>query len=66
MTDAKEIGARLRKLRGDLSMQEVADKLGTAVSTIGMYERGERVPIDEIKVKLADFYGVTVQEIFFN
>lgn len=65
MIDAKEIGGRLRELRGTRTMQEIADQIGTAVSTIGMYERGERVPGDQVKVKLADLYGKTVQEIFF-
>ena len=64
--DTKEIGNRLIELRGDRTQLQVATDNGLSVSAIGMYERGERVPIDEIKVKLADFYGVTVQEIFFD
>jgi len=63
---AAEIGGRLRDLRGERSMQEIADQIGVAASTIGMYERGERVPVDDIKVKLAALYGQTVQEIFFT
>jgi len=31
-----------------------------------MYELGYRVPRDEIKMKLADYYGVTVQSLFFD
>lgn len=64
--DAVAIGQRLIKLRGDRTQQEVADELGVGVSTIGMYERGERVPKDEIKAALAQLYGKTVQEIFFD
>ena len=64
--DGAEIGRRLIDLRGDRTQQEVADALGVGVSTIGMYERGERVPKDEIKIRLADLYGKTVQEIFFD
>ena len=66
MMDPKEIGARLRMLRGDQTQQEVADKLGTAVATVGMYERGERIPRDNVKMQLAELYGKTVQEIFFD
>ena len=66
MMDAKEIGARLRELRGDRSQSEVAEALGLTAMAISGYERGERVPLDEIKVKLADYYGKTVQEIFFT
>ena len=64
--DAVAIGQKLIKLRGDRTQQEVADELGVGVSTIGMYERGERVPKDEIKAALAQLYGKTVQEIFFD
>ena len=31
-----------------------------------MYERGERVPRDEIKKRLSDYYKVSVQELFFE
>ena len=64
--NAVAIGHKLIKLRGDRTQQEVADELGVGVSTIGMYERGERVPKDEIKAALAQLYGKTVQEIFFD
>jgi transcriptional regulator with XRE-family HTH domain len=64
--DAKEIGARLRELRGDRSQQEVAAALGLTAMAISSYERGERVPLDKIKIQLAEYYGKTVQEIFFT
>ena len=63
--DAKVIGQRLRDLRGDRTTQDIADELGITASAVGMYERGERVPIDSLKVKLANLYGTTVQDIFF-
>lgn len=59
------VGERLLKLRGDHTQQEVADSIGVTVSAIGMYERGERIPRDEIKIKLAEFYNTSVQAIFF-
>ena len=66
MVNAKEIGARLRDLRGDRSQQAVADAVGVTAMAISGYERGERVPQDEIKIRLADFFGKTVQDIFFT
>lgn len=60
------IGQRLRELRGDRPRDEVAEALGISVSALTMYETGQRVPRDQIKVKIAEFYGTTVQEIFFN
>lgn len=66
MIDAKEIGERLVKLRGDISRDTVAKSIGVSVSAISMYENGERIPRDAIKIKLADFYSRSVQEIFFD
>jgi len=64
--DIKAIGARLRELRGDRSQQEIANAIGVEVMTISNYERGERVPNDENKIKLASYFGKTVQELFFT
>lgn len=45
------IGKRLVKLRGIQSREEVAEAIGVSVSTLQMYENGQRVPRDKIKVK---------------
>lgn len=66
MLDAKEIGERLMKLRGSIPRDTVAKAVGISVSAISMYENGERIPRDAIKIKLAEFYGKSVQEIFFD
>lgn len=66
MPSAKKIGKRLLELRGDLTREKVANAIGISVSAISMYENGERVPRDAIKMKLASFYNKTVQEIFFD
>lgn len=63
--DGMLIGKRLVTLRGNRSQEEVAKKLGISISALSMYEQGNRIPRDEIKIKIADFYGMTVQEIFF-
>ena len=62
----KRIAARLKKLRGDISQQKIADKLGIKQSTYAMYETGARRPSDENKRKIAKYHGKTVQEIFFD
>lgn len=64
--NAKEIGERLVKLRGTTPREAVAKAIGISVSAISMYENGERIPRDAIKIKLAEFYGKSVQEIFFD
>lgn len=66
MLDSVEIGKRLAELRGDRSQAEISEKLGISVSALSMYERGERIPRDEIKVKIANFYKKSVQSIFFK
>ena len=65
MKSRAEIGKALRKLRGDKSLQFTADGMGITKSALAMYERGERVPRDEVKVKIADYYGVSVEELFY-
>lgn len=63
--DAKVIGERLIKLRGERTQEKVAAENGISISALSMYEQGNRVPRDEVKVKLAKYYGSTVDAIFF-
>lgn len=63
--DSSAIGKKLIELRGERSQETVAKDLNISTSAIGMYERGERIPRDEIKIALADYYGLSVQDIFF-
>ncbi len=63
--DSKEIGKRLVELRGSKTLDSVAKACGISVSALSMYEQGNRIPRDEIKVKLAAFYDTSVQKIFF-
>ena len=63
--DSKAIGHKLRSLRGELDAKTVADALGISTSALFMYERGERIPRDEIKLRFARLYGKSVDEIFY-
>ena len=60
------VAQKLIELRGDKSREEVAKGVGVSISAVAMYENGERTPRDAIKIKIAKFYGKTVQEIFFD
>jgi transcriptional regulator with XRE-family HTH domain len=62
----KAIGETLRELRGNLSPAMVSENLGISKSALYMYERGERIPRDEVKIKIAKLYGKSVTSIFFN
>jgi len=57
---------KLRELRGKKTLAQVAEDLGISASSLAMYERGDREPRDEMKRKLASYYGRTVQFIFFR
>ena len=54
VVEAREIGRRLIAIRGDIPRDE------------SMYENGERIPRDDIKIRIANFFGRSVQEIFFD
>ena len=60
------IGKRLAKLRGNRSQAEVARAIGVSDSALSSYECGDRIPRDSIKIKIAEYYGKTVQSIFFD
>lgn len=64
--DAKAIGQKLINLRGKRTQDEVSRALGVSLSAIGMYERGERIPRDEVKIAIARYYDTTVQSIFYT
>lgn len=56
------LGHRIRQLREDshMAQKELAARLHIANSTMSQYESGERVPSDEMKIKIADLFGVSV------
>ena len=59
-------GEKLRKLRGSKTQREVARDLSLSVSAYNQYETGQRTPSDENKRKIAQYYGRTVQFLFFE
>lgn len=66
--DAKLVGERIKNLRQEkkMSQQELADAINVASSTVSMYEKGERIPRDQIKLAIANLFGVTVDYLFFG
>ena len=62
------IGTKLKALRimKKSTQQEAAASIGITKSALAMYERDERIPRDEIKIRIADYYGESVQSIFFS
>lgn len=60
-----EIGKTLRKLRGIRTRTGVSRETGIPYSTIQSYEEGRRTPSGRNKKKLADYFGVRVEDLFF-
>ena len=64
--NAKEIGKRLVRLRGNKTQEEVAKSLNISVSALSMYERGERIPRDNVKLRISSYYKKPINKIFFE
>ncbi len=65
MIDAKTVGERLIKLRGNERREAVAKALNISVSALQMYENGRRMPRDEVKVRISQYYGESIYSIFY-
>lgn len=63
--DRRGIGERLRTLRGDKTISSVSKDLSVTDMAVSLWERGERVPSDDMKVRIAAYYGVPVYDLFF-
>lgn len=66
--DRVKIANRLKKLREKTheSQAEMAKIVGVTPSAYAMYESGERVPRDSIKIRIANHFGVTITSIFYD
>ena len=64
--DGKTIGHKLRALRGEMDAKTVADALGISTSALFMYERGERIPRDQIKKRIAQYFRPECRRNFFR
>jgi len=56
------LGKRIKQLREEkgLSQIELAKLLNISNTTLSQYETNQRVPSDEIKIKLAEFFNCSV------
>ena len=66
MYDMIRNGKKLIELRGNRSRAAVASDVGISESALAMYEAGQRNPRDDVKLSLANYYGVSVAFLFFN
>lgn len=56
------LSERIKMLREEypLTQSQLAEKLDIATSSISQYESGDRVPSDDIKMKLAKIFDVSL------
>lgn len=56
------LGKRIKLLREEerLNQLELAKKLNISNSTLSQYETGQRIPSDDIKIKIAKIFNVTL------
>ena len=52
------------RLKRGLSQKKLADAIGVAQSSINYWEKGERIPSVESTNRLADFFNVTLDELY--
>ena len=60
------IADTLIELRGNKTQKEVAEAIGVAQSTYAMYELAQRIPSDDVKIRISKYFKKTVQYIFFT
>ena len=67
MEKGKTVADRLREARLEkgFTVKDVAEGCNITESAVRMYEIGQRVPRDGIKIRMAKFFGKTVQNLFF-
>lgn len=56
------LSERIKLLREEIPLTQfqLAEKLQITTSSVSQYESGDRVPSDEIKIKLANFFDVSL------
>ena len=64
--DRTGIAARLVQLRGEKTKEEVSGALNISVRALESYESANRSPRDSVKMLIADYYGVSVESLFFT
>ena len=57
----------LAELRAEknLTQRALAKELNIAISSIAMYETGERVPTLKIAIEIANYFDIPIESIYF-
>ena len=56
------LSKRIKVLREEhhLSQSQLAEKLNVTTSSISQYESGDRIPSDDVKIKIANLFDVSL------
>ena len=63
--DGIVIGKRLKELRGEKTLENVGNDLNVTPMAVSLWERGERIPNDDMKLKISNYFGVPLFDIFY-
>lgn len=68
MPNANIIGAKIKNLREDknITREAFCETVGISLSALSMYETGQRIPRDEIKLKIARQLDTSIEALFFT
>lgn len=66
--DINVVAQRLKNLRQESgkTITQVSEETGIGRTALANYESGLRIPRDEAKVVIAEYYNRTVDDIFFS
>ena len=65
---AEVIGVKIKNLRekNNISRENFANAVEISQSALSMYENGQRIPRDEVKLRIARFFNTSIEELFFT
>lgn len=63
MTTNYKEALKYQREQACLSQHQLAEKTGISQANISRWENGETIPNIEFCIKLADFYGITLDEL---
>lgn len=63
-----KIGSRIKTLRENknISREEFCNEVNISLSALSMYETGQRIPRDEVKLRIARLLDTTIETLFFT
>lgn len=66
--NAEVIGEKIKNLRekNNISRENFANAVEISQSALSMYENGQRIPRDEVKLRIARFFNTSIEKLFFT